>query len=648
MQKSSINPWYLNLWMIGALFLIIALFIYKPALNGGFVWDDQAHVTKPELQSFSGLIQIWTNPSATQQYYPLLHTAFWVEHKLWADNPLPYHLLNIGLHILAALLFIKLLSYYTIPGPSLAGLLFLIHPVCVESVAWVSEQKNTLSLVFYLFTWLVYIKYYESKRPLLYYLSLLFFICALLTKSVTATLPAALLVLFWYKEGDLKFRTHIKPLLPWFIIALISGLFTAWVERHMIGAEGSEFSLSFVERIFLCCRIICFYLTQLVWPTNLSFFYPHWNVHVLYQSWIQYVILVTAITIVLWLYRFKSRALFSGWLYFCGSLFPALGFFNVYPFRFSYVADHFQYLPSLAIYALCAAAAVLGFNALAKYSRLGVILVFAACLTLATLAFNQAGTYRDVKTLYTSTLDKNPDAWIAHYNLGILLAHDGQFTDAITHFSEAVSLKADYTEALVNWGDALGQMGKPTEAILLYQKALTEDPNQIEANTNLGLYLSKVGKPAAAIEQLRRALRINNNYAPAHYNLANILRSTGSQNEAVEHYIKAIQLDPDYADASLNLGNVFLGQNETQKAIKQYRNALRIKPYAADVHNSLGVALTRVGSYDEAISHYKKAIELNPGYATAHANLARALLKMGRNTEAEAEWNTAQTMSTRQ
>lgn len=645
MQKLTASTWFKNPWLIFAVFLVIAVSIYKPAISGGFIWDDQAHVTKPELQSASGLVQIWINPAATQQYYPLLHTAFWIEYKLWANNPLGYHLLNVCLHVIASLLFIRILNYYKVPGAILAGVLFLIHPICVESVAWISEQKNTLSLVIYLTTWLTYLKYLDSKRNTYYWTAFLLFTCALLTKSVTATLPAALLLATWYKEGRLNFNNHIKPLLIWFGIAITSGLFTAWIERHLIGATGTEFNLTFIERCFLCCKIICFYFSKLLLPINLIFFYPHWSVHTHWNTWILYVIVVITITLTLWFLRNKFRGLAVSWLLFCGSLFPALGFFNVYPFRFSYVADHFQYLPSLAIFALLGAGISICLKSIKAYYSLGIIFITVGIICLITLAYNQANDYRDLKTLYSSTLSKNPDAWIAHYNLGIILAHEGDYDQAIDHFSKAVSLKSDYTEALVNWGDAVGQSGKPLEAIDLYRRALAIDPTQIEATTNLGFYLGRIGQTSEAIQQLTYALRLSNTYSPAHYNLANVLRTAGKLDDAIMHYSLAIKYDPNFSNAYLNLGNIYLSQNQFALAIDQYSHALKIKPEASEIHNSLGVALVQVGNYGEAINHYREAIRLNPAYATAHANLARALIKIGHRTEAEAEWNISQSIA---
>ena len=336
-----------SLWWTAGLIAGLTLVSYWPALHGGLVWDDDAHVTKAALRSLSGLGEIWTNLRATQQYYPLLHSAFWVEHRLWGDATLGYHLANVALHATAALLLVLCLRRLGVPGAGLAGLLFAVHPVCVESVAWISEQKNTLSLVFYLLSALAYPRFDRDRGRSAYLLAFVLFVLALLTKTVTATLPAALLVILWWQRGRLSLRRDAAPLAPWFLLAAASGLFTSWVERVVIGAQGAPFDLGPLQRCLLAGRVIWFYLGKLLWPANLMFVYPHWDAAASALGWARCLAAALLLTGALFLLRKRSRGPLAAWLFFTGSLFPALGFFNVYPFLFSYVADHFQYLACL-------------------------------------------------------------------------------------------------------------------------------------------------------------------------------------------------------------------------------------------------------------------------------------------------------------
>ena len=266
----AVNPMRARLRNMGMAGLIFgATFLaYLPAVHGGFLWDDEGHVTKPELQSFHGLVRIWGEVGATQQYYPLLHSAFWVEHRLWGDSLVGYHLMNLLLHAGAACLVVAIMRRLALPGAGLAGLLFALHPVCVESVAWISEQKNTLSAVFYLGAMLAYLHFDRDRRRSHYYLALGLFLLALLSKTVTATLPAALLVIFWWQRARLDWRRDVLPLAPWLLLGACGGLFSAWMERTIIGAGGAEFALTPVQRGLVAGRAICFYLGKLAWPAS--------------------------------------------------------------------------------------------------------------------------------------------------------------------------------------------------------------------------------------------------------------------------------------------------------------------------------------------------------------------------------------------
>ncbi len=251
---------------------------YFPALSGSWLWDDAGHVTAAPLQSWTGLYRIWFEIGATQQYYPLLHSAFWIEHRIWGDTPVGYHLVNVLWHATSACLLVAILRRLAIPGAVLAALIFALHPVGVESVAWIAEQKNTLSTVFYLAAALAWLRFEDERRPGRYAAALLWFGAALLTKSVTATLPAALLVIAWWRRGRLSWRGEVLPLLPWLVLGAGAGIGTSWLETHQIGASGSDFALGTAGRCLLAGRVAWFYLGKLVWPAGLTFFYPRWSV----------------------------------------------------------------------------------------------------------------------------------------------------------------------------------------------------------------------------------------------------------------------------------------------------------------------------------------------------------------------------------
>lgn len=341
---------------------------HLPALSGGFIWDDDAHLPQPALRSLDGLRRIWLEPGTTIQYYPLLYSAFWIEHRAFGDAPAGYHGVNLALHLAAVSVLYTILRKLRIPGAWLAAAIFALHPVQVETVAWISEQKNTLSTLFYLLAMLAYLKFDHARdaggHRRWYLAAFGCFILSLLSKTVTATLPGGILVLTWWKRGRLEWRRDALPLLPFFAFGAAGGLLSAYAERNWVGAAGPEYGPSLLERVLLAGRVAWFYAGKLFWPANLTFSYPKWNMDVSgVMDWM-YLLSALLTVVALWLLRHRARAPLAGILFFGGTLFPVLGFFNLYPFAYSYVADHFQYLASLGILVPAAAGAALFFERL--------------------------------------------------------------------------------------------------------------------------------------------------------------------------------------------------------------------------------------------------------------------------------------------
>lgn len=523
-------------WFLAALAAAVLL-AYQPVFTAGFVWDDDAHLTAPALRSWAGLARIWTEPGATQQYYPLLHSLFWLEHRLWGDHAPAYHLTNLVLHAFAAGLFGLLLRRLAVPGAWLAAALFALHPVHVESVAWISEQKNTLSAVFYLGAALVWLRFDADRRPRHYWLATGLFGLGLLTKTVVATLPAALLVLCWWRRGRVDWHQDVRPLAPWFLLGAAAGLFTAWVERHLIGAAGAAYELSWLQRALLAGRTVWFYPGKLLWPADLMFIYPRWTIDP--SRMLHWLPLAGAFTVTGWLWamRGRTRAPLAAWLLFGGTLFPVLGFLDIYPFIYSFVADHFQYLASLACFAFVAAG-------LARLPRLaGGATITALLLTLGTLTWRQSLDYRDAETLYRATLDRNPGCWMAWNNLGYLqLTNRAHNAEAITSFEQALRLRPDYPEARGNLGLALTQAGRPAEAVPHLQESLRLKPGPYQAHNNLGIALATSGRPAEALAAFRQAAALNPTLPNIEENWAKALLLLGRRDEAAAHFARAERL----------------------------------------------------------------------------------------------------------
>jgi Flp pilus assembly protein TadD len=537
-------------FLIPCVFLFAATVLaYLPAMRGGFVWDDDAHVTRPELRSLSGLREIWFRLGATQQYYPVAHSAFWLEHHFWGDATLGYHLLNVLLHALAACLFGLVLRRLSIPGAWLAAGIFALHPVCVESAAWISEQKNTVSAVLYLAAALAYLRFERIRMGRWYAVASALFALAVLAKSVTATLPAALLLVLGWRRGRLDWRRDVRPLVPWFLFAAAAGSFTAWVERRFVGAQGSDYALSLPDRCVLAGRAVMFYLGKLAWPARLTFVYPHWDIRA--SDPVAWLPLAAVLLVTIGLWRFRRRGVLAGWLFFIGTLFPALGFIDVYPFRYSYVADHFQYLASLGIIALAAGGLTLLGSRLAPVARRAGSLALLALLGV--LTFGQCRIYADSDTLYRATIALNPTCWLAYGNLGTSYLDEGRLPEAEAMLTRAVELKPD-ADSHYNLANVLRAEGRVREAIPHYEEALRLRPDYAEAHDNLGAVLGGLGDLAGAADHFREAIRLDPGNPRAHYNLGIVLRGLGRLPEAIVQFRQALQLRPDYPEASRYLG----------------------------------------------------------------------------------------------
>ena len=609
---------------LAVLLLLSTFLVYAPALEGGLLWDDTNHVTQPAMQSLRGLWRIWFDLGATAQYYPLLHSAFWLEHRIWGDSVLGYHLVNVTLHVASALLVVAIVRYLSLPGAWLAGFVFALHPVCVEAVAWISEQKSTLSGALCLASALAYLHFDRTRRRKTYLWALALFMLALLSKTTAAMLPVALLAILWWKKagtgparppkppgtpplppapgsvvpassssGGIEWRRDMRPLIPWFAIAVPVGLFTAWVEKRYIGAQGAEFALTFPQRILIAGRALWFYVSKLIWPWNLTFSYPRWMVDA--GAWWQWLFpagVVVATAIFVWMAR-KRRGPLAALVIFSGMLFPALGFLNVYPFRYSFVADHFQYLASLGIIvplAALAATAAKRIPALTLRAAAPVVLI----AILGILSWRQTPMYSDSETLYRETLARNPDSFLAHNNLGFtVVTMPGHLPDAIAQYHEALRIEPDYPEAHFNLGAAL---------------ILSRDPDV--ANQ--------------AIAEYRTAIRLRSDYAEAHNNLGNALaRIPGRMDDATAEFHTALHLRPDMAAAHLGLGNVFAHTpGRIEDAVSEYQAALRLNPDYVEAHFNLGNALLEMpGREADAVTQYQMVLQLRPDLEPARQML---------------------------
>lgn len=578
--------------------LFVAVFLaYYPALKAGYIWDDNDHLTEnPHLEDLQGLKRIWTSFAGV--YYPLALTTFWFMRRIFGLNPLPYHLLNIILHSLNAFLVWLVLRELKIKGGILAAFIFALHPMHVQSVAWVTELKNTQSGFFYLLSILYFVKFYtiynlrESKKApstqrrwKWYTLSLVFFLLALLSKTSTVVLPAALILLIWWMNRSYGWK-HFSITIPFFILSVLSSAWTIGEQLLHAGAKGPEWSQTFPERILIAVRSLWFYLQKILFPHPLVFIYPRWEVAHAKFLWYVPVAGLALVFIFLIIKRNTGwgRPLLLVSLFFSATLFPMLGFFNMYIARYTYVADHFPYLASIGPIILIG----YGISRLvetipaAKFPLRNIIPFF-LLLLFGILANIQSRIYKNTETVWRDTIGKNPSCWLAYNNLGELLAREGKMEEAFNCFTKAYDLKNDYEAACYN----------------------------------LGTFALRQGDYEKAADYLEKAIRANRNYPEAYNNLGNALSRLGRIEEAIANYKEAIRLRAGYMDAYFNLANTYYRMKDINPAVENYQNALGIAPYHPDVHCNLGIALFEIGKKEEGFLHLKEAIRIEPDHAVA-------------------------------
>ena len=629
---TSARPWRPALWYLAL--LLGTLLAYRPVWHGGFLWDDDAHVIVESLRTWSGLGQLWTDFTVSQQYYPVASTAFWLMAKLWGSDTVGYHVVNIALHATSAFLVTLILRRLRVPGAILAGAVFALHPVYVESVAWISELKNTLSGVCYLGALLAYLKFDETRRSRLYAAAFALFVLALGTKTVTVTLPAAILVIFWWRRGRLDWRQDVLPLMPFFAVGIASGLMTAWLEYHWVGAKGAQFGPGFGERLLLAGRVPWFYALTLVWPVNLMFNYPRWTIDA--SAWWQYLYPIASAGAVAALvaFRHRSRAPLAAALFFIGTLFPALGLFNVYPFRYSFVADHFQYLASLGVIAGISAGVTLALRRWPGVSPLALAAVVAA--PLAVLTYQQSRQYADAETLYRETIVRNPASALARTNLASRLL-DGPasgWPEAMELARGVLAFDPDNVAAHNLFGLSLQQAGRLEESRRELERAVQLDPGLAEAHYNLGLTLDGLGRLEEAAAAYRQSLAIYPKNVKALHNHANVLRQLKRYDEALAGLRSAIAIDPDAAEVRLNLADTLHAKGDLAGAVAAYQDAIGRRPDWGEAWNNLGMTLRRMGRAAEARQAFERAVQFVPDAPIVYANLAAMAAEAGQGDEA--------------
>lgn len=612
----------------------LTFWIYWPALRGDFIWDDDWYITtNPLLSSWAGLWKFWFQPGSWVDYYPIQETVLWTQWQLWGKETLGYHLTNVFLHIVSALLVWRLLGKFGLRLAWLGGLMFAIHPAQVESVAWISEMKNTLSLPFFLLAMGSWIDYEEHKNRRDYQWALGWFIVGMLCKITMAPFPAVILLYAWWKRGRVGWN-DVKAIGPFVLISLVLGM-TTIVVGNVYRANGLAQPEIFptggiLYRLDGVGLITSVYFARCFLPVDLLTVYPQWPVDP--GAWIEYLpwLVLPGIVYVLWKKRQGwGRHVLLGIGFFLLTLAPFLGFILVSYMSFTWVMDHYLYLPIIGLIGLVVAG--LG-DLTARLPRLTAFATVIGALVMALMAWEShafAGLYVNDETLWGHTLQRNPDVWLAHHDLGCNLIEKGRYAEAIGHLNEVVRLNPGFDDGHYNLGLALDKMGRTSEAQAEYQESIRLNPRQTKPYVNLAAIQKRNGHLDEAERLLRLAQNIDPRDGLVATDLGGILFQTKRVPEAIALYGRAVEFNPDSAQLNYNLGNAELQTGQLAEAVQHLRAAVTLDPSLAQAHENLGSALAQTGSLPEAVEQFAAAVAIDPHYTIARDNLGLALAQTG-------------------
>jgi tetratricopeptide (TPR) repeat protein len=627
--------------------ILLTVLVYLPIITaGGFIWDDDNHITNnPVLRTLRGLAAIWIHPTSIPQYYPIIHTTFWIEYHLWGLWPVGYHLDNVLLHAGCVVLLFHILRKLNIPGALAAAAIFTVHPVCVESVAWATERKNLLSGFLYLMSLWSFLQWNKfsvaPQKPRMYIrgyiITLLLFIAALLSKSITCSLPAAILLIIYWRDGRIRVR-DILPLIPFFVIGICMAAVTGYLEKSHVGAIGDEWHWTFIQRCMIASRAVWFYAGKLFWPADLSFIYPKWSDASLASSWgWGFAIAVIAVLAGVWILRKSiTRGPLAAVLFFIGTLVPALGFVNVFPMRYTFVADHYQYLASIGLIVLVVGSMATAARHWREFQLFVPPLTLVALCALATTTLNRQSVYKNELGLWNDTFTKNPNSFMVVENLGIQYGIQSEREDlpadqrAESHTKAMTCFQRLY-EIAYKRPDTHWQMGKMLESNGDYQDAVTEfdiaiklQPDFVYAMRSMANALNKLNRPAEALEYEHRALAINPYEPGINFDLGLAAEKSGDYDSAIQHYQTAIQYGSNQTDAEFNLGNLLMTQkNRPDLAVGYYSAAAQSSPNRYDIRFNFAQALAKIGQMDAAKTQCRIALQLKPDFAPAQKFLAQ-------------------------
>jgi len=619
-------------WIYAALFLAIVA-AYAQVHDFQFVnYDDNDYVTENlhVRDGLTGSSAAWAFQSTQYaNWLPLTWLSHMLDVELYGLVSGRHHLTSVAIHAITTLLLFALLRKITGDRwPSaFVAFIFGLHPLHVESVAWIAERKDVLSGLFYILALWAYVLYVDRPSPMRYTAILILFACGIMAKPMIVTFPFVALLLDFWPLRRLSSKTILEKI-PLFALSAASAAI-AYIVQQRGGAVNTLTEIPLTLRIENAAIAYVTYIFQFFWPTRLAAFYPFPPIVPAWE-WIAALIALIAITIA----ALRSVPFAVGWLWYLGTLVPVIGIVKI---GLQSHADRYTYIPLIGL----SIAFAWGGPAVVKRHRWLTIPVAIWACALCAATFVQASTWRSSTTLFKHALAVTGGNYIAHNNLGVALRKAGRRPDALVHFEEALRLRPEYSDAQTNVGEALLVAGRINDALPHITAALRINPRLAEAHINLGSIRNKQGRPDLAEAEYRAALDLKPSSAEAHDGLGVVLYETNRPEEALPHALAAIALDPGDADSHYNLGRLYGITGHTDQAIDQFREAVRLEPANAEAHFNLGTAYTQKDQMNEAIAEFRAAIQSKPDYVSAHFNLGSALARLDRYDEALPEFTEA-------
>ncbi len=625
------------------------LLVFWQVHNFAFVnYDDDDYVYEnPHVLNgltWDGVVWAFTtNHSAN--WHPLTWLSFMLDCQLFGVNPGWMHLVNLLLHIANTLLLFAVFRKMTgaLWPSAFVAAAFAIHPMHVESVAWIAERKDVLSTLFLLLTLAAYVSYVKRCGLFRYMLTVLLFALGLLVKPMLVTLPILLLLLdYWplerirgLKTEDRERKTEgvfqklsagqlIAEKIPFIALSLVSSVITFLVQLGGSAVIHIN-SLALKDRIANAFISYTRYTGKLFWPRNLAVFYPFDADSFAFWQVVMCVLLLLVISIFVIRFGRNQRYLPVGWFWFVATLVPVIGFVQVGQ---QALADRYTYIPYTGLFIMIAWGLP---ELLSKWPQRKITLGLSMVISLTILGIcthQQVSYWNNSFTLFSHAIEATQNNYIAYNNLGVAYNSVGRYQDAIEAYKQTIRIKPDH-ETYFNLGVACGKLGRQQDEVEAYKQAIRIKPDYALAYINLGAAYNSVGRYQDAIETYKRVIIIKPDYAEAHYNLGVAYGELGRQQDEIEAYKQATRIKPDYAEAYYNLGVSYEDLGRYQDAVEAYKQTIRIKPDYSEAYINLGITCYKLGRYQDAIETYKQATRIKPDYAEAHYHLGVAYLVTG-------------------